>query len=790
MKNMGVLFSLCVVVCVFASCRSDAVAPTESGPDKAKAKAERFFTEGKKYYDKGDGERAVDYFTYAIELRPDYYDAYMWRSIAYRNLVWDHDKSLEDAKVLVELRPKSAESYNQLGWSYYEMVRDDEAMVHLNKALEMNSNLSWALLARGIIYHRRGEYDKAIKDQTFSLEGEFKIFWAYYWRAESYWAKGKKQAAIEDMTEAINLDPKEYSGYVKRGEFYRLMGELEKSLADVNKAVSINQKREWAYRERGEIKFLMGKRKEAIEDYNKAIEVEPAVYWAYVSRGQAYWTMGDLQQAIKDYNKAIEIDASVSWFFARRGDLYRAVGKIDLAKKDIGRAIELNPNDYYPYRTRALLRWWYDGKIDEVVLNDFNKAMELFPEYYEVMQYRGELNRQLGNYEQAMKDLNTAMSNLKNGLPYVYRGLLYQDLGEKDKAKADFEKALELEPNLAWGYFYRGVFRKEEGDIAGAFVDLSRAFELDKNVYQAKDVLAELKKEITPEVEKRIAALMGKEKKVVEKRPEDVKKIVPVEMPVQSQRFALVIGVSKYKDSRIPGLRYAAADAKSMYEWLVSPDGGRYAPSRVKLLLNEEATMNNVRDAMFRWLKTPIKEDQVLIYLAGHGSPESPDDMSNLFFLPHDTKYDKIGSTGFPMWDIETAIKRFVKAQKVIVIADICHAGGVGSEFMKSKRGVKNVTQVSSALNNLANTGDGVVVLSAADNRQFSNEGQQWGGGHGVFTWYLLEGLKGEADYNKDKRVTLGELIPYLSEKVRRDTKSSQSPTVAGKFDPAMSIAR
>ena len=59
-----------------------------------------------------------------------------------------------------------------------------------------------------------------------------------------------------------------------------------------------------------------------------------------------------------------------------------------------------------------------------------------------------------------------------------------------------------------------------------------------------------------------------------------------------------------------------------------------------------------------------------------------------------------------------------------------------------------------------------------------------------MFTHFLLEGLKEGADYNKNKNVTLGELIPYLSEQVRRATRNAQSPTVAGKFDPALSIAK
>jgi hypothetical protein len=64
------------------------------------------------------------------------------------------------------------------------------------------------------------------------------------------------------------------------------------------------------------------------------------------------------------------------------------------------------------------------------------------------------------------------------------------------------------------------------------------------------------------------------------------------------------------------------------------------------------------------------------------------------------------------------------------------------------------------------------------------------GGEHGIFIYFLLKGLKQEADYNNDHRVTLGEIIPYLSEQVRRETRNAQCPTVAGRFDPALSIGR
>ncbi|MCP4717402.1 MAG: hypothetical protein GY868_19950, partial [Deltaproteobacteria bacterium] len=166
------------------------------------------------------------------------------------------------------------------------------------------------------------------------------------------------------------------------------------------------------------------------------------------------------------------------------------------------------------------------------------------------------------------------------------------------------------------------------------------------------------------------------------------------------------------------------------------------------------------------------------------------DTPENLFLLPYDADYDKIGSTSFPMWDIQTAIKRFINARKLVIIADACHAGGVGSEFATSRKALVPKPIVNRSLQGLASSERGIAVLTAADNNQLSQEGQKWGDGHGVFTWFLLQGLKGEADYNSDKQVTLGELIPYISEHVRRETRNAQSPTVAGKFDPTVKIAK
>lgn len=254
------------------------------------------------------------------------------------------------------------------------------------------------------------------------------------------------------------------------------------------------------------------------------------------------------------------------------------------------------------------------------------------------------------------------------------------------------------------------------------------------------------------------------------------------------QRWAVVVGISDYLDSRVPDLRYAADDALAFHDWLVDPRGGAYSPHCVQLLLNEDATLERIREALFLWLKEPIEEDLVTIYFAGHGSPDGSDRPENLYFLPHDVDYDRIGVTGFPMWDVQTALERYVRARRVIVIADACHSAGIGADFGSSTRDIVVKPRINSTVHDLAEVGSGVVVLTAADEDQRSREGRDWGDGHGVFTWFLLRGLRGAADYTGDGRVTLGELIPYVSESVRREVRD-QTPRVSGQFDPAITIA-
>jgi uncharacterized caspase-like protein len=251
----------------------------------------------------------------------------------------------------------------------------------------------------------------------------------------------------------------------------------------------------------------------------------------------------------------------------------------------------------------------------------------------------------------------------------------------------------------------------------------------------------------------------------------------------KAQGWAIVIGISDYQYAagKFPELRYADRDAKDFYDFLRSPQGGGFPPERILFLENERATLDNIKYAFFDFLKQAIEEDYVVIYFSGHGTPEESN-LENLYLMAYDSKPDRLASTAFPMWDIETAFTRHIKSKKVVMFADACHSAGIVGDIAMRSIYKKN-NMVNKYLLEMAKAKKGRIIFTGSEAGEFSQESRKWGGGHGVFTYFLLNGMRGEADVNDDSIVTLGEIIDFVNKNVRRATKNTQHPDTAGVFD-------
>lgn len=262
------------------------------------------------------------------------------------------------------------------------------------------------------------------------------------------------------------------------------------------------------------------------------------------------------------------------------------------------------------------------------------------------------------------------------------------------------------------------------------------------------------------------------------------------------ERWAVVVGISSYQDPAIPGLRFAHRDAEALQELLLSEVAGMdgYDLDNVILLTNEEATFRNIRTALRGFLTSATEQDQVMFYFAGHGvrDPARPEDY---YFLTHDTELDNLAGTALPMSDLEQALQS-LEYRDLILIADACHSGDMTTQVaFRDAFGYNDINDIFRE--RFQESRGGEVVFTAGEGRDLSQEGERWGGGHGVFTYHLLEGLRGAADTSGDGIVYLGELMEYVRDQVRRDTRNAQNPAIAGaSFDrylpmslPAVALA-
>jgi uncharacterized caspase-like protein len=250
--------------------------------------------------------------------------------------------------------------------------------------------------------------------------------------------------------------------------------------------------------------------------------------------------------------------------------------------------------------------------------------------------------------------------------------------------------------------------------------------------------------------------------------------------PRVDERWAVVVGISQYQSDEIPDLGYAKSDAQAAYDSLTSSSAGPFEEDHILYLTDEEASGEAMREAMFVFLQQADWDDLVVIYYAGHGAPD-PNRPDNLYLLPYDADLGSLAASGFPMWDVKTALRRQIQAERVVVIADACHSAGTTQAAIP---GVSD-NPIAGGFNELF-TPSRRLSLTAADTHEFSLEDSRWNGG--VLTHYLVRGLKGQGDSNGDGIVTFSEVYDSVNTQVVEATEGRQHPQRTGFGDVPLSV--
>jgi len=369
--------------------------------------------------------------------------------------------------------------------------------------------------------------------------------------------------------------------------------------------------------------------------------------------------------------------------------------------------------------------------------------------------------------------------------------------------------------------------RYERALQAAELKDFERAYDLSVKLvksnmlfYEANVLrisLATLLKKTGPDDPKNLLDVMKKGAPIGSKPESDVQEMInrltgtptvaarqPVSVsPYVHRKLALVIGVGKFKDGQINPLNFTTNDAQAFAKTLQT----ECKFDSVEMLLDEKATLYNIKTAMNNLAGIATAEDLVVVYIASHGSPESLDSGGINYIVTHDTEADNLYATAYQMVDLLNDIERRISAERVVAFIDTCYSGAtfkerpkvwVGSRdfgiplgpnadaikrrLVRAEREVRIAPAPSAARRKLQGIGRVIVASSGQDQQAWESKRL----GHGYFTYYLIDAL------SQQKEVSVQDLFDHLSKEVPKavwqNINKRQNPTMVATVDSPIEI--
>jgi len=238
----------------------------------------------------------------------------------------------------------------------------------------------------------------------------------------------------------------------------------------------------------------------------------------------------------------------------------------------------------------------------------------------------------------------------------------------------------------------------------------------------------------------------------------------------EKDAVAIVIGIADYRS--LPKADFANDDARVFYDYAIRALGVR--PENIKLLVDADADEVAILKAFRNWLPSKVRSStDVYVYFSGHGYPV--EDGNGFYLLPSRADREFISRTSIQLQEINADLQA-AKPKSVTIFMDACYSGQArnGENLVASARPI--VPKVDKKL-----FPDNFTVITASQADQWSSSSPELK--HGIFSYYLMKGMEGDADTNKDGRITLGEMRAYLVENVGRQAGAmsrKQEPQLIG----------
>ena len=262
------------------------------------------------------------------------------------------------------------------------------------------------------------------------------------------------------------------------------------------------------------------------------------------------------------------------------------------------------------------------------------------------------------------------------------------------------------------------------------------------------------------------------EKPSVSTPKSDIDELPSIKAKPNKNSYAIVIGIENYRQ-KLPKADYAVADAKTVTEYLTKVMG--YPEENVITLLNDHASNVDMVKYFEKWLPNNVDTGgSVFVYYSGHGAPDTK--TGSAYLVPYDGDPSFIEQTGYSLKRLYESLGK-LNAKEIVVALDSCFSGAGGRSVL-----AKGARPLVMNLQNAGALPSNMTVLSASSGEQTSSTYDEKG--HGLFTYFMLKGIKNEDVTRQDGSIKIDDLFGYIKPQVeriaRKQYNNEQTPQLIG----------
>jgi len=432
----------------------------------------------------GDFKRAAGYLKKALSLDDGYARAHYNLGIALQkqNKLGDAIKEYQRA---VDIRPTYYSPIYNLGLLYYSISDFDKAREWLKKAVAVRKSeeSAPAHYNLGLVYKHLGDLKASESSYTEALRLRPGYAEARYNLALLRMNDERYQLAVDDFEKAAALGMAKSKLFQNLGVCYAKLEDYEHSISAYRRALALdpNDPAVWF-----NLAMAFGRQEQAdssIAAYRRALELDPEYYQAHFNMAHVFSEQNQVDSALSHYRKAIELHSKYSKALFNMALLFSDREQYDSAAECYRKVVDLDPENQKALFNLGVAYGHLD-KVDDAV-KSYRELIDQDPVHEKGLNNLGSAFMKLEKYDSALVYFGRLVGLTHDAQAYFNRARAYRSLDSTGRAREDYQKAIEIQPEYAKAYHNLAILEEEAGDYPRAIELLTRAVDLGENDWKS-----------------------------------------------------------------------------------------------------------------------------------------------------------------------------------------------------------------------------------------------------------------------------------------------------------------